>query len=100
MKNMKNMLKNLWVKYNEVIVLVSSMLLIIGFAVSLIVGLVYKAGQSDCDNIHNLYNVETTYYLTSGCYMKINNKWVNAHFYVKFNALKNNNININLINQQ
>ena len=57
MKNMKNMLKNLWVKYDEVIIFVSSMLLIIGFAVSLLVGLVYKAGQSDCDNIHNLYNV-------------------------------------------
>lgn len=97
---MRKMLKNLWFKYGEVIEIVGSMLLLIGFAILLLVGLVYKAGQSNCDNIHNLYHTETNFYLTSGCFMKINNEWVNSDLYVKLNALKNNNININLINNQ
>ena len=55
------------------------------------------------DNLKNCFyikklggNVHPTIYLDT----KIDNKWVNAHFYVKFHALKNSNININLINQQ
>lgn len=97
---MKKFIENVWYKYRDLCESFITIIVILGLVVSIICGFVYCAGQLDCNNIHDIYNVETKYYVTSGCFMNVNNEWVPSDLYVKLNTLKKNGFDINLINKQ
>lgn len=97
---MKNFLKDLWYEYSDLCVAFIIVIAILGLASSIIFGFAYSVGQTDCNNIRDLYKADTKYYLTSGCFIKVDNEWVNSDLYVKLNTLKKNGFDINLINKQ
>lgn len=69
----------------------------IAFILAIILFVFAPIKRIQCNNLGDVYNTETKFYYTNGCFIKDGDKWFQADLWLKYNLAKEKGVNISIM---